>query len=252
MKFVKEHWKFLLFIIISGLIGSYFTVVEQLKTIDSKLLEEAIKQVGSKELVIIISTFQTTLYYAVICGVFGMILCNKIGLWKEIKFEKEGLIKTGIIALTGGFVVSYADILVFGHFKPLLLDFYKDKPSLDYILSAFFYGGVIEEVMMRLFLMSLIAWILYKIFYKKEKKVPVKAFVIANIIAALLFALGHIPSTIQLFGKMDLVLWIRCLLLNGGFGLCFGWLYRKYGIHYSMLAHFGSHLISKIIWILFI
>ena len=39
---------------------------------------------------------------------------------------------------------------------------------------------------------------------------------------------------------------------NKTFGLSFGWLYRKYGIGYSMLAHFGAHLISKIIWLLFI
>ena len=40
--------------------------------------------------------------------------------------------------------------------------------------------------------------------------------------------------------------------MNGLFGLSFGWLYRKYGIGYSMLAHFGCHLISKLIWILYI
>lgn len=41
-------------------------------------------------------------------------------------------------------------------------------------------------------------------------------------------------------------------LLNGGFGLLFGWLYRKYGIQYSMLSHALLHIVSKMIWILFI
>lgn len=40
-------------------------------------------------------------------------------------------------------------------------------------------------------------------------------------------------------------------LLNGGFGLLCGWLYRKYGIQYSMLSHALLHIVSKMIWILF-
>ena len=44
----------------------------------------------------------------------------------------------------------------------------------------------------------------------------------------------------------------RCFLLNGGFGLLFGWLYRKYGLRYAMIAHGGCHVVSKLIWILFV
>ena len=77
-------------------------------------------------------------------------------------------------------------------------------------------------------------------------------FVISNIITALLFAAGHLPSTSQIFDGLDAMLIIRCFLLNGSLGLAFGMLYRKYGIYYSMFAHFGVHLISKILWILFL
>ena len=117
---------------------------------------------------------------------------------------------------------------------------------------SFTYGGIFEEILMRLFLMSLFAWIIAKIFYRKEKVIPIHVFVIVNIVCALLFAAGHIPSTIQLFGYVDALILFRCFLLNGTFGLAFGWLYRKYGIQYSMLAHFGCHFVSKLIWILFI
>ena len=44
----------------------------------------------------------------------------------------------------------------------------------------------------------------------------------------------------------------RCFLLNGGIGLLFGWLYRKYGLRYAMIAHGGCHVISKLIWMLLI
>ena len=143
-------------------------------------------------------------------------------------------------------------MFIFGHLNSTIKHFYDEKPTIEYIIASFLYGAVFEEILMRLFLMSLFAFIIYKVVYKKEKKVPIKVFVIANILAALLFAAGHLPATIQLFGHLDFLIVFRCFLLNGGAGLAFGWLYRKYGIHYSMLAHFGCHLVSKIIWILFI
>ena len=41
-------------------------------------------------------------------------------------------------------------------------------------------------------------------------------------------------------------------LLSGVFGLAFGWLYRKFGLRYAMIAHGGCHVVSKLIWILFV
>ena len=45
---------------------------------------------------------------------------------------------------------------------------------------------------------------------------------------------------------------IIAVLLNGGFGLAFGWLYRRFGLRYAMIAHGGCHVVSKMIWLLFI
>ena len=252
MKYIKENWKFLLFVIIVGIIGSIFTVIYSFNSLDSKMLEEAINQFGSKELVMAISVIQTVIMYVVVCGIFGIILSNKVGLWKKIKFEKNKLLAPIMISIIGGLFLSVGDLYIFGSFNEIVKHSYDLKPSIEYIIASFTYGGVIEEVMMRLFLMSLISFIIAKIFYKKEKDIPIKVFVIANIISALLFALGHLPATIQLFGGLDSLLLIRCLIMNGIFGLAFGWLYRKYGIHYSMVAHFGCHLVSKIIWLIFI
>jgi membrane protease YdiL (CAAX protease family) len=76
-------------------------------------------------------------------------------------------------------------------------------------------------------------------------------FVIANVISALLFAASHLPATV-LMGGLTPWLVFRCFLLNGGFGLVFGWIYRKHGIAYAMLAHALFHIVSKIIWFVFI
>ena len=131
------------------------------------------------------------------------------------------------------------------------MDSYAAKPSVPYIIGSVLYGGVIEEVMLRLFWMSLVAFILWKLFARREEKPTVSIFVASNIIAALLFAAGHLPGTFQLLGNSPLII-ARGFLLNGAFGLLFGRLYRKHGIGYAMLAHGGSHIVSKLIWILFI
>lgn len=99
--------------------------------------------------------------------------------------------------------------------------------------------------------MSLFVFIISKLYYKEKKDIPIKIYVIANIISSLLFSAGHVPYTISMTTLTPLLL-IRCFLINGGIGLCFGYLYRKYGIMYAMIAHSFCHLISDILMIIFI
>jgi len=114
------------------------------------------------------------------------------------------------------------------------------------------YGGIVEEIMMRLFLMSLLAWLGWKIFFRRREKPPVGVIAAANVIAALLFAAGHLPATAMIFGTLTPLILLRCFLLNGGFGLFFGWLYRRYGIQYAILGHMLAHMVSKLIWAWFV
>ena len=251
MKYIKENWKFFAFTILICIIGVYFTTIYALQSFDPSLLEETIKQVGSKELFIGLSVAQISLYAVIFAGI-GIILSNKIGLWKKFEVNKKAIIWVIIISILAGLGLSIVDKYVFGSFINPVLHSYDNKPTIEYIVSALTYGGGFEEILMRLFLMSLFSWIIAKIFYRKEKEIPTKVFVISNIVTALLFAAGHIPATIQAFGYIDALLLFRCFFMNGAFGIAFGWLYRKYGIGYSMVAHFGAHLISKLIWLLFI
>ena len=144
-----------------------------------------------------------------------------------------------------------ADLLFFGNYSQVIADSYLAKPAVSYMIAAVFYGGVIEEVMLRLFMMSLIAFLLHKLFGKGKAWPDTWMLVTSNILAALLFAAGHLPMTFMTIGNTPMILF-RCFLLNGGLGLLFGWLYRKYGLRYAMVAHAGCHVVSKLIWILFV
>jgi hypothetical protein len=187
----------------------------------------------------------------VFCCFFGYILAEKLGLWKPIKFDKRDLTVTLILSVIAGIIFSL-DYWTFGN----LIDGIKESTAAGMtvygIIASILYGGIIEEILMRLFVMSLIAFLISKIFYKKCEEIPAKVFVIANIVAALLFAAGHLPATLVTFGELSPMLLFRCFLLDGGFGILFGWLYRKHGLHYAMLSHMTAHIVSKIIWFVFI
>lgn len=245
---IKNNLKYLIFLAIFGLIGGYFTAIYSIQSLGQEMIDEALAELGSIEMLIIIATLQS-LGYALILGIIGKIIAKKIGLWRKVSFETKGNLELIITTLVGGAAFVLLDYLVFGNFIEAVKSSYETKPTLEYVIASVTYGAVIEEVMLRLFFMSLIALIIQKIC--KKEAMNDKMIIIANFVAAILFAAGHLPATIMTTGITPMII-IRCFVMNGAFGLMFGRLYRKYGIHYAMLAHGGIHIVSKLIWILFI
>lgn len=248
-KLIKDNLKLLIFLAIFGLVGGYFTALYSVQILTQEMLDEVVAQVGSIDVLIVITTLQS-LSYAIILGIIGKILAKKIGVWRNVTFNKKGNIELILVTLVGGAAFILLDVLIFGNFSEVIKDSYAIKPTFEYIIASVTYGAVIEEVMLRLFFMSLIAFIIQKIAKKEEMNDTI--LIIANVIAALLFAAAHLPATIMSISPITPMIIFRCFLLNGGFGLIFGRLYRKYGIHYAMIAHGGVHIVSKLIWILFI
>jgi len=113
-------------------------------------------------------------------------------------------------------------------------------------LLASFYGGIAEEVLMRLFVMTLLVWLISKI-TKTIKGLPARWSVwVAIILASVLFGLGHLPFTSQLTDLTALVI-VRAIVLNGIGGVVFGWLYWKKGLVSAMIAHFSADIVLHII-----
>ena len=258
-KFITDYWKTLFFFAIIGLIGGFFVGIYQLDSFPAEIQQQVIDELKGSglgdfpvNLVLgIVSAYQSALY-GFFLGAIGIWLGKKTGLWNdETRIEKTHLAKTIVVSVVGGLAMILLDIFVFGKHSQALMDSYAAKPTIPYLIATITYGGVIEEVMLRLFFMSLIAFVLYKLFQNKSEKPSAAILILSNIIASLLFAAGHLPLTSILFGLTPMFLF-RCFLLNGGLGLMFGWLYRKYGLRYAMIAHAGCHVVSKVIWILFI
>ena len=247
--FVKKYWKTTLFFALAGLVGGFFVGLYQMDSYPEEIRQEILSQGISNVLLGAISAVQAA-GYGLVLGAAGIFLGKKTGLWKdERKLEKKPLTCTAIVAILGGMLLILPDLLIFGNYSEVVRDSYAVKPTVSYMLAAVIYGGVIEEVMLRLFFMSLLAFLLQKLFRRESGTTGV--LIAANVITAMLFAAAHLPATAMLMELTPMILF-RCFLLNGGFGLVFGWLYRKYGLRYAMLAHAGCHVVSKLIWILFI
>jgi hypothetical protein len=250
MSKLKKALLFSLAVLPIAIVAIIFVCLYQFEMYPPEILEEAVAQVGSMAIVWIITVVQNV-GLIMFCCFFGYILAEKLGLWKPIKFEKRSLTVTLILSVIAGIIFSL-DPWTFGN----LIDGIKESTAAGMtvygIIASILYGGIIEEILMRLFVMSLIAFLISKIFYKKREEIPAKVFVIANVAAALLFAASHLPATLVTFGELSPMLLFRCFLLNGGFGMLFGWLYRKHGLHYAMLSHMTAHIVSNIIWFVFI
>ncbi len=249
--FIKKYWKVILFFTLTGLVGGFFTGLYVLDGYPEDMQQQLLQQGMDKYTLAAVNAVQSA-GYGLILGTLGIILSKKIGLWHdELKFEKKPVMWSAVTAIIGGLAVILLDVLVFGKYSQPVADSYRSKPDIVNVIASLLYGGVIEEVMLRLFLMSLAAFLLHIIFERKKEKASTAVLVIANIVCALLFAAGHLPATAAMMGITPMIL-VRCFLLNGGIGLMFGWLYRKYGIQYAMLAHAGCHVVMKLVWLIFI
>ncbi len=245
----KKPLRFVLALVPIALVGGFFTGVYGWAELTDDVKSQILAQIGDNLSVYYLITTLQTLIYALVFGFFGYLLSDKTGLMKPVRFEKKPVLVTlGMTLFTG--LVLCTDLFYFRSHIPQVAAIYQGKPSFAYWMASVFYGGVIEEILLRLFVMSLIAFLAWKLFFRREEKPPAGVMIAANLLAALLFAAGHLPSTMQLFGEITPMILLRCFLLNGAGGLVFGYLYRRYGIQYSMMAHAGAHIVWKIIWIL--
>ena len=111
-------------------------------------------------------------------------------------------------------------------------------------LLAAIYGGVAEELMLRLGVMTFLVWLGARLTRTTEPGASVMWPAI--VLTALLFGIGHLPLTAAIWPLTPLVI-ARALLLNGIGGLVFGWLYWKRGLLAAMLAHFTADIVVHVV-----
>ena len=110
------------------------------------------------------------------------------------------------------------------------------------LATRLLYGGVAEEVMMRWGLMTAAVWGLSTL--SRGTAPPASAYWGGIVIAALLFAIGHLPALFLMDSAPNPTLLAAVLIGNSAPGIVFGWLYWRRGIEAAMLAHGFAHLVG--------
>ena len=112
---------------------------------------------------------------------------------------------------------------------------------------ASFYGGVTEEILLRLFVFSLLAWLGRFVNRTADNRPGRAALWAANILAAVLFGLGHLPAIAAAGLPLTGLVITRALVLNGLAGLVFGWFYWTFGLEAAMVSHFAADIVLHVI-----
>jgi len=213
------------------------------------------------EVILVVQVIQNALVIAIATGL-GLLLATRVGLGapllearlagRPIGGPLLGLLPPSVGAGAAvGVVIILLDALIFAPAQPQAQA--TGVPAPWQGLLAALYGGITEELLLRLFLMSLLAWLLGLVWKESsglpgwQARLPARgAFWVANVAAAILFGLGHLPTATVVFG-LSLLVVLRIVLLNGLAGVVFGYLYWQRGLEAAMLAHFSADLVLHVL-----
>ena len=231
---------------IIGLIAGYFTGLYQASIATEQLKQQILSQVGSMQAMILIAAAQAAVY-AFLSAFIGLKLARKVNLKLNFTFDKNAFVLAILIGLSVAFIITASDRFIFAEYLPPQVTQYVFSPL--YLTVGLLYGGIVEELMLRLLVMSLFVLLLWKLFArsKESSAIPSWIYITAIVIAATLFAAGHLPITAQTLGLSTPIL-IRCFVLNGIGGIGFGYLYWKKGLAYSIYAHAATHVFMQVIF----
>lgn len=188
-------------------------------------------------------------------ALLGLRMGHRVGLGSPLLAGWLGGPRVAVAALRPwhslavGVLTALAVIVLSRLIDPLLpapihppLDTDAGQSALNGLLASF-YGGIAEEVQLRLFLMTLLLWIVARIGKRTPRDGTYWGAIIA---AALLFGTGHLPAAVKIWGPDALVI-ARTVLLNAVAGVAFGWLYWKRGLEMAVLAHFGADIVLHVL-----
>jgi membrane protease YdiL (CAAX protease family) len=256
-----KHLKIALFLGFLGLLAGAFVVPFQLESLKNTLTEAEYEKMMdtipvSMPVMISVAALQIGMMTTLLSWI-GLKLTERTGLTLPLLQpwlleKKKPVIDLAALRLTliggtfGSLFMILADVFLFQPHIPKLGNG-EGAVWWKALLGGVFYGGIVEEVFIRLFLMTLIVWLLAFILKKTKDSIPPAFYWIGIILAALLFSAGHLPATEALFGELTPVLIVRSFMLNGFLAVFFGYLYWKKGLEYAMIAHMMVHVATQLV-----
>ncbi|WJE15128.1 CPBP family intramembrane metalloprotease [Halobacillus sp. ACCC02827] len=235
---MKRIWIISFLLSILGAAGGYFIAIETFTT--------SALPIPDRDVFTVVLTVQAAVLTLLFSWI-GLILQKRTDLTLIKKEKKQkGLLLSLWFGVLTGFLIQAGDAWVFPQIIPGLAD-HSPTPSFAGLAGGVLYGGIVEEVMLRLFGMTLFIYLVGKI--RRQRSVPDSYYWAAIILTSILFAVAHLPANAALFGELSLPVVFRALLLNSIGGLFFGYLYWKYGFWFSVWSHMTAHISMQLIFI---
>jgi len=184
----------------------------------------------------------------------GVLLASKVGLSSPVAEaaargdDSVSALRPQIIpGIVGGLAGGVSIVLIATAFKPLLSpevlarlgEFGNILPLPTRLLS----GGIMEELLLRWGLMTLLVWVAWRLFQKGQGRPRPACFVAAILISSVVFAIGHLPLAFMLFPEPSFALIVFVIVANSAFGLIGGYFYWKKGLESAMIAHALTHVV---------
>ena len=247
------NWRIFRILFVAGLLGVLAVLPLAFALIESGTFGEKATTNIPLPLVIALALLQNGVLLAIVIAI-GMILSERIGLQMPLIRawangtrlpNASGIVLPGfLVGAATGVVLVVSEAIYFLKRLPNAMLSLFDVPLWKRLLGGVVYGGITEELLMRLFLVSLIAWLLGKFMRTSDGMPTHGAFWIAIILVACVFALGHLPATAAITPLTQLLV-ARTLVLNGIAGIAFGGLYWRYGLEAAMVGHMSTHLVMQ-------
>lgn len=252
------NWWLYLIVWALAVVGAIAVVPFSLTTVSASL--EAADVSLPLPLIIAIGIAQNAVLQAAAAGV-GLLAAGRIGLGLPfLRGQLEGQPiwdRFGRVALLAAVVGVVAGLVIVGLeqgiFAPAMAaagtSFPPESqpPAWQGLLAAL-YGGFGEEVLLRLFVLSVLAWSGSRFSHTGEGRPTLAVLWIANLLAAVLFGLGHLPATVQAGVPLTGLVVVRAIVLNGLAGLAFGWLYWTRGLESAMVSHLCAGLVLHVLF----
>ncbi len=250
---MKTDWKLFIILLIASIFG-VLAVLPYTFTLQGGLPQNLPIPLY---LLLTIQIIQNAIIFAFAIFI-GLRLAKKVGLglpiiegWLEGREVKSYLksilgISVGLGLLAGVLIVGLDYLFAMaGVTLNVVSNNIMTPPAWQGFLASF-YGGINEEIITRLFLMTLIAWVIFKIKKTADGKPTRIGMWLAIVLAAIIFGIGHLPALMATTTLTPLLI-TRVIILNSVGGIIFGWLYWKKGLESAMIGHFSADIVLHVI-----
>jgi hypothetical protein len=233
-------------LVLAAAVGAAAIVPYQLAT-----MAHAIEEAGLTPAAFAVATIGSGTLLAAIAALLGLWLGPRVGLGAPLlaalvrgRVDRSAWASALALAVPAGALVAGAVVAIDLALAPWLPDVAGGAPvplALRYLASL--YGTVNEELLLRLGLLTAVAWLLARA-TRSSAPLGRPLLWVATVVAAVGFGAAHL-SAVAAAVPLDALVVARTIGLNASLGLVFGWLYWSRGLAAAMAAHLAADLVIQ-------